>query len=274
MTYSRLAWFDSHCHFDFPVFDQNRASIWQHACDYGVRGLMVPGITRQQGEQLAGFCQNHPWLYACGLHPYFLSHHEERDLDWLAQRSRQSGAVAVGEIGLDWLLAKKSDDETQHKALQWHYFQAQVDIARTARLPLILHVRGAHDEVASYLRRCAFSHGGVVHAFSGSVQQGKAYLELGFKLGIGGAMTHPGARKLRKTIKTLPLQSWLLETDAPDMRPAFFPGNMKPGNQPVAVPLLGYWLAAWLQCDATVIAAALQQNLQQVFPDNIRLFMT
>lgn len=124
---------------------------------------------------------------------------------------------------------------------------------------MILHIRGMHDEACSYLRQKRFTHGGIVHAFSGSEQQAKAWLDLGFKLGIGGAMTHPRAHKLRRTIRAIPLEAWLLETDSPDMKSAFWAGKH---NSPRAIPLLAACLAALK--DRTLADIALAQQLEIV----------
>ena len=224
-------WFDSHCHFDFAAFDADREALWQSAQQAGCCGLLIPGISRQQGQALAGFCAGKPWFYAQGLHPYFLTQHRQADIDWLDQALTDPGVVAVGEVGLDRILA--TTDEILEQ--QWHWFRLQVELAEAHRLPLILHIRGMHDEAASWLRRRRFTHGGMVHAFSGSGQQAAKWIELGFALGIGGALTHPRAHKLRRTVAALPHSSILLETDSPDMTPVFWGAER---NDPRTVPLI------------------------------------
>ena len=252
-------WFDSHCHFDFAALDHEREPQWALAQRSGVSGLLIPGVHRQQGEHLAAFCQNRPFYYALGLHPYFLSRHKEDDLLWLEQALQQPDVIAVGEAGLDWMLALTSEQRQQ----QWFWFRAQVALAQTYELPMILHIRGAHDEAASFLRQQRFRTGGMVHAFSGSEQQGNAWRKLGFRLGIGGAMSHPRAHKLRRTVAALPLESWLLETDSPDMQPAFWNGV---NNSPASIPLLAAMLASLHRVSLTELALRLEQNLLQTFP--------
>ncbi|MCD8523997.1 MAG: TatD family hydrolase [Saccharospirillaceae bacterium] len=252
-------WFDSHCHFDFAALDHEREQQWALAQRSGVSGLLIPGVHRQQGEQLAAFCQNQPFYYALGLHPYFLSEHNGDDLCWLAQALQQPDVIALGEAGLDWVLAATSEQRQQ----QWFWFRAQVALATTYQLPMILHIRGAHDEAASFLRQQQFRYGGMVHAFSGSEQQGKVWRKLGFRLGIGGAMSHPRAQKLRRTVAALPLDCWLLETDSPDMQPAFWRGA---NNSPASIPLLAAMLASLHNVSLAELAACLEHNLQQTFP--------
>ena len=261
MEKSSISWFDSHCHLDFGVFDGEREQLWQRARQAGVWGLIIPGITVKQSLALASI--NQPDCFFCqGIHPYFLDASERRDLDKLSDMLRHSKAIALGEIGIDNMLIKKADNPQQEKQSQWQFFRAQVDIAIEQGLPLVLHIRGAHDEVASYLRQQGFQQGGVVHAFSGSEQQAKRWLDLGFKLGIGGAMTFSRAVRLRRTVQQLPLDALLLETDAPDMRPAFLAQQY---NSPEIIPLYGYFLASLRGQPAEVVAQQLQKNLTDVF---------
>ncbi len=260
MLTTQLSWFDSHCHFDFDVFDADREAHWQQANKEGVRGLIIPGISRQQGQRLASFCQNKPWFYAQGLHPYFLDQHQITDIDWLEQQLiTDANVIAVGEIGLDKVLAKTA----QQLTLQQQYFYSQVELAQQYNKKLILHIRAMHDEACSYLRQKGFTHGGIVHAFSGSEQQAKAWLDLGFKLGIGGAMTHPRAYKLRRTIRAIPLEAWLLETDSPDMKPAFWAAEY---NSPRTIVLMAACLAELKNKSLAEIALAQQLEIMALWP--------
>lgn len=251
-------WFDSHCHFDAPAFDADRDLVWAHAQALGVKGLLIPGISAAQGRRLAQFCDGRPWWFGLGLHPYFLSEHQQSDLQWLDDALGKGQAVAVGEIGLDKVLA------TGHDTLeaQWFWFREQVALARHHALPLILHIRGMHDEAAAWLKRTGFDRGGMVHAFSGSEQQARRWLDLGFVLGVGGAMTHPRAQRLRRTLSQLPADALLLETDSPDMLPAFWAG---PRNSPEAIPLIAHCLAQVLNIDVSCLAQIQDKTRQSLF---------
>lgn len=256
-TYS---WFDSHCHFDFAALADQHELFWQQAQQAGVKALIIPGVSRQLGTKLRSFCQGKPWFYSQGLHPYFLAQHQLQDLDWLAQELHHDPQIiAVGEMGLDLPSAPTTELQRQQLAL----FTAQVALAKQFNKPLILHIRGQHDQATSYLRHQHFTQGGIVHAFSGSAQQAKSWLALGFKLGLGGAMTHPRAQKLRRTIQTLPLDAWLLETDSPDMKAAFW-GNST--YTPAAIPLLAACLAALKNCPLDEVAATQRKNLLAIWP--------
>ncbi|OUS37083.1 hypothetical protein A9R00_11195 [Oleispira antarctica] len=244
-SYQGRHWIDSHCHFDFENFDAHRESHWQLLQNYGCAGLVIPGVKAKQWPKLISLCRDKPWGFALGLHPYFLDQHQEGGLQQLEdscleQLSKQtfseaSGLVAVGEFGLDLML-----EQSTHN-LQAELCRQQLLIAEKMNLPVILHIRKAYDEVAAMVRRTGFSQGGIVHGFSGSYQQGMALVDLGFKLGVGGAMSHPRANKLRTTIARLPLSSLVLETDAPDMRPAFWQG---PDNSPLSLLLLAQIVAS------------------------------
>jgi TatD DNase family protein len=142
-------------------------------------------------------------------------------------------------------------------------------LAQSLQLPVILHVRKSYDEIAAMVRRLGFKQGGVVHAFSGSEQQGLALIKLGFLLGIGGAISHSRAIKLRKTVTQLPLESLVLETDSPDMKPAFLNG---PRNSPVSILLLAQIVASLKQCSLDEVILSSNNNLLTLMPNLKELF--
>ncbi len=202
---------DTHCHLDLPIFDSDRQKILKRCQQSGIEKIIVPGIDAKGWDNLLNICHSEPSLYpALGLHPVFLKQHQPSDIQKLEQLIDQEKPVAVGEIGLDYYL--KELDQTQQKAL----FETQLNIAYHARLPVLIHVRKAHDAALSILRRIRVV-AGIAHAFNGSLQQAKQYIDLGFKLGFGGALTYERATHLRSLAKNLPLDAIVLETDAPDM---------------------------------------------------------
>lgn len=217
---------DSHCHLDFADFDVDRHTIMQQAYAQRVQRFLVPGVKCATWPRLAQLRRQYPtWQIAFGLHPYFIEQHSESDLEplyhWL-----QQDAIAVGEIGLD---AQVGD-----MAKQKRLFAAQLQIAAEFQLPVILHHRKTLDAMLPLVRKAKIC-GGIVHAFSGSYQQAMAWIELGFRLGVGGVITYPRARKTRQTIARLPAQSLVLETDSPDMPLRGFQGQR---NEPARVRLV------------------------------------
>lgn len=253
-------WFDSHCHFDFAAFTPEREAHWRWLQGLGLVGLMIPGISREQGQTLPALCRDQPWYYAQGLHPYFQAKHQLSDLDWLEDQLRQDAQIcALGEIGLDLPTAKAQHNEPT----QWQFFSAQVQLAQAYRKPLILHIRGYHDQACAFLRQQKFTQGGIVHAFSGSAPQAKAWLDLGFRLRLGGVIAQPSANRMRQLVQELPLAAWLLETDSPDMKAAFWG---QPSYSPAAIPLLAAIVAALKDTNLAAVAASQQQQLLNLWP--------
>ena len=244
---------DSHCHLDVSDFDADRSAVLQRTRQQGVTGIVVPGITSAGWEGLWQLCRNEPGLYpAFGLHPVFLQQHTADDLPALEVFLEQHPAVAVGEIGLDY--AVDGLDREAQQAL----FEAQLVIARDAGLPVILHVRKSHDQVLATLKRIRVC-GGICHAFNGSLQQASLYQELGFSFGFGGMLTFERSTKLRALAKALPVESLVLETDAPDMTVMQHRGER---NSPEYLP---YSLAALAE-----VRAAEAEELARITTANVR----
>ncbi len=203
--------FDTHCHLDVAAFDKDRMQVWQRAQAQGVRTILVPAIDAAHWDGVLALCDTQPGLYpALGLHPMFLENHQWDDIAQLEQYVASHRLLAIGEIGLDYFVHELDRDR------QRQLFEAQLAVARDAKLPVVLHVRKAHDEVLSCLKKTPV-HGGTVHAFNGSEQQAMQYIDRGFKLGFGGTLTWERSRKIRALARSLPMDAIVLETDAPDM---------------------------------------------------------
>ena len=218
---------DSHCHLDFPEFDHDRNEVIEQCDQLGVRHILIPGVSVANWDRvLATAALRETYYAALGLHPLFVEQHQLRDLDLLRNYIEKSSPVAIGEIGLDFYV-EGLDREKQKKL-----FEGQLNLAREYKLPVVLHVRKAHDQVLKKLREKKLA-GGFVHAFSGSEQQAHQYIDLGYKLGFGGTLTYERASKLRKLVSQLPVESIVIETDSPDMPPAFSPSQR---NTPQNIP--------------------------------------
>ncbi|MDH5301068.1 MAG: TatD family hydrolase [Gammaproteobacteria bacterium] len=236
--------FDSHCHLDFAEFDADREAVLADCRRLGVEGMLVPGVTAATWPRLLALTDAHPDVFpALGLHPMFIDEHRDAHLAELENLLQAGRAVAVGEIGLDFFLPQLDRQRQQY------FFVEQLKLAQHYHLPLILHVRKAHDQVLAQLRRMTLV-GGIVHAFGGSEQQAYQYIELGFKLGFGGAMTWPRAKKLQHLVATLPLESLLLETDAPDMPPVWAAGQR---SSPQYLPQYARFIAQLRGVDESLI---------------------
>ncbi|MFQ3190546.1 MAG: TatD DNase family protein [Paraglaciecola sp.] len=220
---------DSHCHLDFSCFDHDRLEILNSCKSQSIDTIVIPGTQATLWQKQIGLCHLYPQLrFALGLHPFFLNSFEPEHLIELSTllNRYQNQALAVGEIGLDTYI------DVDWK-LQLQVFEQQLLIAEGQMLPVILHHRNSHNELIRILKAKRFTQGGIVHAFSGSLQEAKNYIDLGFKIGVGGVITYPRAIKTRKTIAQLPLHCLVLETDAPDMP---LMGNQGQRNSPEFLP--------------------------------------
>ena len=208
---------DSHCHFNFDCFDENRSALIAQLAGINIQKLMIPGTDAKRWSEIIDLAyQNNNIYFSLGIHPHFLGSFEEQHLSLLKKlltlesKKLDCKCVALGEIGLD-----KSLD--LNMALQEDAFLAQLEIAQSLQLPVILHIVKTQSRVLQLLKQVKFSNGGIYHAFSGSEEVANEFIKLGFKLGIGGVITYPNATKTRSTVSKLPLSSLVLETDAPDM---------------------------------------------------------
>lgn len=246
---------DTHCHLDVSEFDPDRSLVLSQARMCGVDGIVVPAIRRATWESLLGLCAVESDLYPClGLHPVFVSEHQDEDLAALEAAIERERPVAVGEIGLDWFV------DGLNRERQLSLFQAQLSIAANTRLPVVLHVRKAHDECLRALKQSRVQ-GGIVHAFNGSRDQAERYIALGFCLGFGGMLTFERSRHLRDLAKTLPLEAIVLETDAPDLTPVQHQGQR---NSPAFLPHVLAALAEVREQNPLKLAAATTRNASLV----------
>jgi TatD DNase family protein len=246
---------DSHCHLDVAAFDADRQAVLARAHQKSVVGIVVPGIQASGWPALQAFCDSESGVYpALGLHPVFLEQHQPADLHLLETAIAVQRPVAIGEIGLDFFV---EDLDHGH---QQQLFEAQLAIARDAGLPVILHVRKAHDQVLATLKRVQVC-GGICHAFNGSLQQASQYRELGFRLGFGGMLTFERSTRLHALARALPLDSLVLETDAPDMVVSQHRGER---NSPEYLPYCLAALAAVRDEDPEEVARVTTANVREV----------
>jgi TatD DNase family protein len=246
---------DTHCHLDVAAFDADRAAVLARARATGVTDLVIPAISAAGWDGLRGLCAAEPGLHpALGLHPVYLADHGAGDLAALERAVAATPPVAIGEIGLDRFVAD-ADPERQ-AAL----FEAQLAIARAADLPVLLHVRKAHDEVLAILRR-ARVRGGIAHAFNGSLQQAEQYQALGFALGFGGMVTFARSSRLHRLARALPATAIVLETDAPDLTVVAHQGER---NSPEYLPDVLAALAELRDEDPAALAVQTTANARAV----------
>lgn len=247
---------DSHAHIDHEDFDNDRDGMLARARDAGVHDIVVPATTAARWTLIEEICASHAGLHATfGLHPMFLAEHREQHLDALPRWLSDNKAVAVGECGLDFFIDDPQPDR------QRFYFVRQLEIAHELDLPVIIHARRAEEEVIHTVRRIGHLRG-VVHSFAGSREQARQLADLGFLVGIGGPVTHERARRLRRTVADIPLDTLLLETDAPDQPGAAHRGQR---NEPAWLKEVLDVIASLREEDATTITAATTDNARRLF---------
>lgn len=251
---------DSHCHLDFKCFDANLAQLLEACRKVGVCSFLVPSTTKASWPNVIKLSKSYPQVQiALGLHPYFLDTEMdvELDIELLDLALSSEAVVAVGEIGLDkWPGMPEYD-------FQKYLFTEQLKLAKKHGLPVILHARKSEDDLLKEIRRLDFQFGGIVHAFNGSLQQAKQFVELGFVLGIGGTVTYSRAQKAQRVLKALSDNDFVLETDSPDMPLSGYQGQM---NTPDKVLLVAQEVAKIRDQSIDQIAQYTRANLLRVLP--------
>ncbi|MQW90891.1 TatD family deoxyribonuclease [Acinetobacter wanghuae] len=262
--------FDTHTHFDVPDFDHDREQLAYAAKEAGVEGLVLIGFLQHRFNDLV---KTHHFLnqltdapksyLAPGLHPFYIEDHQPEHLAHLEQLLQTEPCIAIGEIGLDTFLKQHKQPEILQKQKQ--YFAAQIDLAKQFDKPILLHIRKSHADVLKMLKDQKFPHGGIAHAFGGGVEEAKAFIKLGFKIGITGQITNPNARKLHEVVQRVGREHLVLETDCPDMTPLCCQSSTahRTRNTPVNLPYVLDGLAKSLSIDQAQLAEQLWHNTLQ-----------
>jgi TatD DNase family protein len=247
---------DSHAHLDVGEFDADRDQVIARARAAGVVQHIVPAIDAASFPRVRDLCARESGLHpAYGLHPMYLAAHRPEHLHELSAWIAREKPVAVGECGLDFYVPGL-DAQMQHR-----YFQRQLELAREFDLPLVLHARRALEQVIASIRRVGNLRG-VVHSFSGSLEQAHQLWKLGFCIGIGGPLTYPRARRLRDIVATMPLEFLLLETDSPDQP---LHGHQGARNEPARLIEIAACVAELRAACLDEIAAATTRNARTLF---------
>jgi TatD DNase family protein len=242
-----MNWIDTHCHLDAPEFDADRLAVLARARAAGVHQIVLPAVAAEHFEAVRQLAHQHGLAYALGIHPLYVAQAAGHDLDRLEQALQQHRndprLVAVGEIGLDGFVPGLDP------ALQQQYYLAQLKLARRFELPVILHVRRSADGLLQGLRRLPVV-GGLAHAFNASDEQARRFVDMGFRLGFGGAMTFDRALQIRHLAASLPADAMVLETDAPDIPPHWLyrtaaqrQAGQTSRNEPAELPRIAQTLA-------------------------------
>ena len=255
-----MTFVDTHCHLYDEAFDADRDVAIDRAVEAGVTTMLLPDIDSTSTSRLDALYSARPGLFLpmAGLHPTSVKENFEKELEHVHNRlfSTNIPFVAVGEIGMDLYWDRTFEEQ------QRHVLRTQMLWAEELNLPVCLHIRKAHNEVFGLLRDLGRgSYRGVMHCFGGSLQEAQRAVEMGFLLGIGGVVTFKNAT-MAEVAKTMPLESLLLETDAPYLSPVPHRGQR---NESAYIPLIA-------QCIATLRGISLEEVARQTSENARRLF--
>jgi TatD DNase family protein len=247
---------DTHAHLTFDVLRDVKDVVLAEAHAAGVGKMITIGIDRAEQARAIGYVDgvNHVWM-ALGFHPYEAETVTDADLALLDERLTHPRVVAVGEMGLDYL--KGPADHDRQKAV----FEAQLDLARTHDLPIVIHNREAIDDILAVLERRAPVRG-VMHSFTGTADQAARVLDLGLTIGVNGIVTFSNAKELQAAVQTIPLDRLILETDCPFLAPHPYRGQT---NAPKYIPVIADKVAELLGTTPEAVAKQTTQNAEVLF---------
>ena len=262
---------DTHCHLDACEFDPDRDAVIERAVIQQIRAIVIPAVQAGNFEDVHDLAHSFDQgFYALGIHPMYVQHATEQDLQLLqmllSRYRNDPKLVAVGEIGLDFFIHEISQGLQRQK--QEYFYEAQLALACEFDLPVLLHVRRSQDVLLKYLRRSKVQ-GGIAHAFNGSMQQAHQFVERGFALGMGGAMTYPRALQIRRLATALPLDALVLETDSPDIAPSWIHGNRR--NEPCQIAEIARSLASLRGETEEEVLQGTAKTAQRVLPGLAKL---
>lgn len=207
--------FDTHAHYDDNAFQEDQQALLEQFGALGIGAVTDPGSTYESLDRIVSLTQRYPWIYgAMGIHPSECEDMTEKWLCEIEEKMQLPQMVAVGEIGLDYHW------EEPERQKQQYWFRRQLQLARKINCPVIIHSRDAAEDTLRILREEQASEvGGVIHCYSYSPELAQSFLELGFYIGVGGVVTFKNGKKLKETVRRIPLERIVLETDSPYMAP-------------------------------------------------------
>lgn len=258
---------DSHAHLEMSQFDPDREAVLERARAAGVETIVAIGSGTGPGSLDCGIrlAEQHPWIQATvGIHPHEAKLADEGDFAELAKLARHPKVIAWGEIGLDYFY------DHSPREVQQTVFRRQMEQARAANLPIVIHCRpsgdseNAWDDCLALLGEhwATSGLGGVLHCFTGSLAHARAALEIGFLISFAGNVTFAKAENIRQAARELPLDRMLIETDSPFLAPAPHRGKR---NEPAFVAQVAAKIAGLRGMTAEEVGQATGQNFHSFF---------
>lgn len=254
---------DTHCHLTFPDFTHDLAEVLARTTKAGVTQCIVPGVDGLSSQLAMDLANKHPGMLfaSIGFHPYEASH--ETNVAFIEKtisgRPAIKPIVAIGEIGLDYHLFK-GEDASGKKQQQRVLFEEQLRIALRFDLPVIMHCRDAFGDFFDVLDSLPVMPRGVIHCFSGGLQELRMAQERGLMVGIDGNVTY--SKQLSRTVQQIPLSMLLLETDSPYLTPVPHRGSR---NEPTFIPLISREIATLQSTTAEIVAGETTVNAKRLF---------
>lgn len=249
---------DSHAHLEMPDYDHDRDEMIKRALDQGIEKIITVGIDKKECEQALELAAACPFIFvALGLHPHNAKKSDNNFFDFIKVHSRHKKVVALGEMGLDFFKNWSPRNE------QITCFYDQLALARELKLPVIIHDRNAHEETLQILREeRVWEIGGVIHCFSGDYKMAAACIDMGFFISIPGTITYKSAAILQDVVKNIPLETILIETDAPFLAPVPFRGKR---NEPAYVRYVAEKIAEIKNVSLETVASVTTDNAKKLF---------
>jgi TatD DNase family protein len=212
---------DSHAHLEMPEFKRDLEGVIQRAKESGVEYIFTVGTEKKDWERALEIANSHPSIYAIlGVHPHNAKEIDDQTYPRLKELCRNGKVKAYGEIGLDFFRNLSARD------IQLKRFREQIGLAKELGLPIVVHDREAHQETLEILKSEKGEEcGGIIHCFSGDYEMAKVCIDMGFYISIPGSITFKSAESFREIVKRIPLESLLVETDAPFLTPEPFRGK-------------------------------------------------
>jgi TatD DNase family protein len=261
-------WFDSHCHIDAPEFKDDFSLVLARAAEQGITGILIPAVRVCDYAKIVEIVDQWSGLipqicFSLGVHPLYTKDADESDIALTRQAIEKYIAhprlVAVGEIGLDYFVENRNDVKQE-----W-FFEEQLKIAQDFELPIVMHVRKSQDQLLKRLRLTPVT-GGIAHAFNGSFVQAQEFLKRNFVLGFGGTITYDRSLQIKRLAKEFSMQSYVLETDSPDIPPSWLHEQDDRRNEPSYLPQIAQAFANEREIDLPNLAKTNLENLIRVLP--------
>ncbi|NWG03911.1 MAG: TatD family hydrolase [Syntrophaceae bacterium] len=249
---------DSHAHLEMPEFKKDLEAVVQRAKELEVAYIFTVGTEKKDWKKALEIADSYPSVYAIlGVHPHNVKEIDGQTYPVLRELCKHEKVKAFGEIGLDFFRNLSPRD------IQLKRFREQIGLAKELSLPIVVHDRGAHQETLETLKsEKAEECGGIIHCFSGDYEMAKVCIEMGFYISVPGSITFKNAENLREVVKKIPLESLLVETDAPFLTPEPFRGKR---NEPSYVRYTAQKVAEMKKVSFEKVAKVTTENALRIY---------